>query len=93
MIRTITLLALVACGGAEQVEAPAPEPTEQPEPAVDKNSPEAMAAVADKIAAEPDKADAILKEAGWTAEEFEKALYELAKDPARRAAYAKARKG
>lgn len=87
------LALLAACGGAEQpAETPAPEPTEQAEPEVDKNSPEGLAAVADQIAADPGKADAILKEAGWTAEDYEKALIAVAKDPAKRAAYAAARK-
>lgn len=89
----ILALGLMACGGGEEV-APTPEPVaeEAPAPAVAKDSPEGLAATATAIAKDPGSKDAILKEAGWTAEEFEAALVALAKDPAKRAAYVKARR-
>ena len=92
MNRVVTLLFLgliSGCGSAE-VETPAAAPTE--EAAVDKHSPEALAAVADQLVAEPDRSEAILKENGWTAEAFEAALVGLAKDGAKRKAYVEARK-
>ena len=47
--------------------------------------------LANKISAEPAKADAILEEAGMDRDSFEKLLYEIARDPDLSASYALAR--
>lgn len=51
---------------------------------------EKAAAIAKKIKANPDGAEATLKEAGMTAEQYEKLLREVAEDPELSEAYAKA---
>ena len=48
--------------------------------------------VANKISAEPDKADAILEEAGLDRSAFDALLYEIAQDPDLSASYVMARK-
>ena len=99
MTRTIWMLlfiGLAGCGDAEvtppEDEAPAEEEAPEPEP-VAKDSPEALAALANKIAAEPDKQEELLKAEGWTRDEFEAAIIALAKDPAKSKSYIKARRG
>jgi hypothetical protein len=51
-----------------------------------------VASVADAIAAEPARADAILAENGTDRAAFEALLYDVAEDPARSQAYLSARK-
>ncbi len=67
--------------GGEQVEAP---------PALDPKVEQAVG-LANRISAEPDKADSILEEAGMDREQFEKLLYEIARDPELSKSYAVAR--
>ena len=64
-------------GAAPEDEAPALDPK------VEK-----AVTVANKIAAEPEKADSILEEAGMDRTQFESLLYEIAKDPALSESYA-----
>lgn len=54
--------------------------------------PAGAAAIADEIAADPSKADAVLSAHGTTAAAFEAQLYEIAADPAQTDAYLAARK-
>ncbi len=94
---TITLfailgLSLTGCGGSSP--APAPDPAD--EPAADSDG-EAAAAQTDaptsdedpvaKLAAalraNPEDAPRLLAEAGMTLEQFEAAMFEMAKDPSR----------
>ena len=49
------------------------------------------AAVANAIAAKPSAADSILRAAGYTPEQFEQLMYDIAADSAMSAAYAAAR--
>ena len=49
------------------------------------------AAIANAIAAKPAAADSILRAAGYTAEEFEQLMYDIAADSAMSAAYATAK--
>jgi hypothetical protein len=49
------------------------------------------AGVSNAIAANPAAADSILRANGYTAETFERAMYEIAQDSAQSAAYAAAR--
>lgn len=49
------------------------------------------AAVSNAIAANPAGADSILKANGWTAEQFEKMMYDIAADSAKSAQYAAAK--
>ena len=51
----------------------------------------AAAAVANAIAAKPSAADSILRAAGYTPEEFERLLYDIAADSAMSAAYSTAK--
>jgi hypothetical protein len=51
------------------------------------------AAVSNAIAANPAAADSILKANGYTQEDFQKEMYEIAADSAQSAAYAAAKKG
>ena len=84
----ILLVGLVACGGGE---APADAPkTEDAAPAKKDASPEGVARVAKEIKADPGKQGEILEANGWTAADFEKALWEIAEDPVKAAAYRKA---
>lgn len=80
-------LSLAACGGdAPPAETPAPPPTEAApaEPSED----EKLAALASAIRANPDNAAQLLADAGMTAEQFEAAMFEVARDPARSEAFA-----
>lgn len=49
----------------------------------------AVAAVARKLRAQPDQADAILAEAGWDRARFEAALFTIAEDPKASVRYTK----
>ena len=80
--------ALVACGG--NAEAPANDGTEEAAKGEKDASPAGVAKVAKAIKATPDKQDDILKTNGWTAAEFETALWDIAADPAKSEAYRKA---
>ena len=51
----------------------------------------AAAAVANAIAAKPSAADSILRAAGYTPEEFEQLMYDIAADSAMSAAYTTAK--
>lgn len=82
-------LALVACGGEKTMPAEG-EGTEQ---AAEKDaSPEGVAKLADAIKAEPAKASETLAAAGWSDEDFEAALWDIARDPAKSKTYTAARK-
>jgi hypothetical protein len=76
---------LAACTGEKQ------ESPDQPGAAVPEKAARA-ARIADAIAAEPDRADAILEENGLSREEFEALLYEIAEDEALSQAYQAARR-
>jgi hypothetical protein len=68
-----------------------PEPEPEPEaPALDPKVEQAVT-VANKISATPEKVDSILEEAGLDREQFEKLLYEIARDPELSKSYAVAR--
>ncbi len=86
-IATSGLLAFaMACGGATEV--PATEGTVQ---TARDASPEGVAKLADAIKQSPASAEKTLSAAGWTAADFEKALWDIAKDPKKSKAYAAAR--
>ena len=55
------------------------------------NEPEAIAAIANDIAATPADADAILEAAGHTQASFDEALYDIAMDPGKSKRYLDAR--
>ena len=59
--------------------------------ASDTNRVTTAAAVSNAIAANPAAADSILKANGYTAEEFQRVMYEIASDSAQSAAYAAAK--
>ena len=94
------VLALAGCGGGEEAPAPAePAPAAEPapEPAAASSADEASAAdgsadaavisLATAIRANPADASKLLAEAGMTLEQFESALFEIAKDPTRTLAF------
>ncbi len=95
-----TFLALAGCGGGEEAPAPAePAPANEPaqEPAAEPTGDEAsaddasadaaMISLATAIRANPADASKLLAEAGMTLEQFESALFEIAKDPVRALAF------
>ncbi|MCO4768429.1 MAG: hypothetical protein KDA24_00255 [Deltaproteobacteria bacterium] len=101
MNRTLTtllaasLLALAGCGGSEPASDPAPEPAAEA-PVADEapanNAPaaegaDALISLAAALRANPGDADKLLSEAGMTLEQFEAAMFELAKDPAKASAF------
>ena len=85
----ILMAALVACGGNNAAPADDGAKTEAPTAKKD-TSPAGVAKVAKAIKASPDKQGEILKSNGWTAAEFETALWEIAQDAAKSEAYRKA---
>ncbi len=85
-IATFSLMLLAACaGGDEQAESAAARDT------TSAGRARSAAAVANAIAAQPAAADSILQAAGYTREEFEQLMYDIAADSAMSAAYAAAK--
>jgi len=75
-VTTTIVMMLLACGsGATEASS----------------EPEAIAAIANDIAAKPANADAILEAAGHSRESFDAALYDIAMDPEKSKRYLDAR--
>lgn len=84
------LVLAVGCAGGEKPAPPAQDSSAAAVPSgVDRAT--VAAAVANAIAATPEKADSILGAAGYTAESFQQLMYQIAADSAMSAAYAAAR--
>ena len=75
------LLVLAACARTEST----------PDTAATADRATKAAAVSDAIAANPAAADSILTANGWTREQFQQEMYEIAADSAQSAAYAAAK--
>jgi len=101
-IAAVGLVLALACGGtsdpapstdssAPAAEAEAPEAAAAPDAARAANTGEAAGELANRIAANPDQADAILQEAGYTRESFQALLLEIAGDATLSANYTAAR--
>ena len=88
----LTLALFAGCGSEPTAPPPEPEPVVEPAPAAAQaeSEIEKLARIAAAIKADPSGADAALSDAGMTAEEFEAAMFALAKDPAKTAAFADA---
>jgi hypothetical protein len=84
------LLLGAACSRGEKPPLPAIQQPAVPTPGPIERA-QAAAAVADAIAAAPAKGDSILAAAGYTADGFERLMYEIAADSTMSAAYAAAR--
>jgi hypothetical protein len=72
---SMLLMMMLACSGGTEAST----------------EPEAIAALANQVAANPDGADGILEAAGHTRESFDDALYEIAMDPEKSKRYLDAR--
>ena len=93
------ILALAGCGGEEApapsepapAAEPAPEPADAPPaaeaPSADVSADSAVISLATAIRANPADASKLLAEAGMTLEQFESALFAIAKDPTRALAF------
>jgi|GEM_PF-3644133 len=86
-----SLFTLAGCGGSDPAPAPEPEKTAASEaPAAEaapKSEADKLMDVAKAVRANPANADKILAEAGMSLDQFEAAMYELAKDPAKSQAF------
>lgn len=80
-------------GGDKQAAADSAGPSDEPAADVPALDPKVEKAVtlANKLAAEPSRADAILEEAGMDRQSFQTLLYEIAHDPELSKSYAVAR--
>ena len=87
------LCALLIATGCGTDERPASDTTDAVAVAGPGSSERAVnaARIADAIARAPNAADSILSAAGYTAESYERLMYEIAADSAEAAAYAAAR--
>ena len=83
------LLLAASCTGGEKPAPPAQDAPAATPTGVDRAT--TAAGVANAIAANPPKADSILGASGYTAESFQRLMYEIAADSAMSAAYAAAR--
>ncbi len=92
-VASITLAFLAGCG-AEPTAVPSvePEPVAAVAPAgsQQESEVETLGRIARAIKADPANAEATLSAAGMTADEFEAAMFAMAKDPAKTAAFADA---